>query len=446
MTRREFIHILVKVAASVFLWPPVVLRASMSPVVGGNTMFVLSQNGCGRATGYAESNKIITIGSKTHVTWLDSVAQGFRVRIRTLDRITLEWSPTYTVGEAYDNHGGPALTVDSKGYLHIVYYPHHHPFRYRKSVRPNDASEWEDEIQFGSRCTYPTLVCGPDDTLYLTGRQSRDDLWAVNLYTKPPDGDWQKPTTILIAQKPGYAHFQEALAWEPDHKTLHLSCRFYDGGQGHTVGYLRSSDRGKMWERSDGTRITLPANSDTATIIAKEETGLRCGSIAVDMSGAAYIPYSSSISSPSEMWIAWLEPSGKWSRRSLIEEIGEMWPGWELSMPGGITFSSDGRVFIGLTMMKPVGLDDEKRWGHSSSEITELVGTLDGELSVQMISESDGDIPHWLPSLERSTGHNIVGVPGLVYTGGSRGANNLQIISNDVYWAECSAKVTKSKE
>ena len=64
--------------------------------------FLLSTTGCGRATGYAETNKIVTMGDKTHVAWCDSVADGFRVRVRTLDRSTGQWSPTYTVGEAYD--------------------------------------------------------------------------------------------------------------------------------------------------------------------------------------------------------------------------------------------------------------------------------------------------------------------------------------------------------
>ena len=93
------------------------------------------------------------------------------MRVRTLDRRTGDWSPTATVGEAYDNHGGPALTIDSSGFLHIVYYPHHHAMRYRKSKRPNDASEWGEEVLIGEGLTYPTFVCGQDDTLYLSGRR-----------------------------------------------------------------------------------------------------------------------------------------------------------------------------------------------------------------------------------------------------------------------------------
>ena len=155
---------------------------------------LLSRHGSGRASAYVEANKIVTFQYKTHVTWLDSVADKFCVRIRTLDRRSNRWSPTYTIGEAYDNHGGPALTVDSRGFLHLVYYPPHHPFRHRKSKCPNEDSEWEKEIQFGEELTYPPLVCGPDDTLYLTARRSqKNQLWSVEQWTKRVGQDWYSP-------------------------------------------------------------------------------------------------------------------------------------------------------------------------------------------------------------------------------------------------------------
>ena len=90
------------------------------------------------------------------MAWLDSPTEGFRVRVRTLDRTTGQWSPTYTIGHAHDNHGGPALTIDGDGFLHVVYFPHHHAMRYRKSKRPGDASEWEPEILFGETNTSRT--------------------------------------------------------------------------------------------------------------------------------------------------------------------------------------------------------------------------------------------------------------------------------------------------
>ena len=224
---------------------------------------LLSQHGSGRASAYAEANKIVTFQHKTHVAWLDSVTDGFCVRIRTLDRQSNQWSRMYTIGAAYDNHGGPALTVDDRGFLHVVYYPHH-PFRYRKSKRPNDASEWEEEIDFDEELTYPTLVCGPSDTLYLTARHRRKNQpWSVEQWTKRVGEDWQGPLRILRSSARGYSHFQEALAWSPDHQSLHLSCRLHaDRGTCETVAYMCSGDFGKTWHRRDGSVIELPASPD----------------------------------------------------------------------------------------------------------------------------------------------------------------------------------------
>ena len=398
---------------------------------------LLSEHGCGRATAYADANKIITLQDKTHVAWLDSIAEGFRVRIRTLDRKTNQWSPTYTVGEAYDNHGGPALTVDSLGYLHIVYYPHHHPFRYRRSVRPNDASEWGDEIQFGERCTYPTMVCGSDDTLYLTGRENRGDQpWYVNLYIKPPNAPWGEPIPLFQDDKGGYVRFQQALLWGQDHRTLHLTLWIFDENRAYTVGYLRSPDSGRTWERADGTPVLLPATRETVTLIDTKHRDLRFGSIAVDGESTPYVLYSTcpSFALPSQAWVVWLDGAGKWCRRSLTDELPKEWKGWSLAMDGAIHIAPDGQIFIVLALMKPETVS-EGNWGHKSAEIVGMQASdIRGKFSVGLLSKPDMTVPHWLPNLERPTGHNRVDVPGVMYTAGVTGEGCDDILSNAVYW------------
>ena len=398
---------------------------------------LLSEHGCGRATAYADANKIITLQDKTHVAWLDSIAEGFRVRIRTLDRKTNQWSPTYTVGEAYDNHGGPALTVDSLGYLHIVYYPHHHPFRYRRSVRPNDASEWGDEVQFGERCTYPTMVCGSDDTLYLTGRENRGDQpWYVNLYIKPPNAPWGEPIPLFQDDKGGYVRFQQALLWGQDHRTLHLTLWIFDENRAYTVGYLRSPDSGRTWERADGTPVLLPATRETVTLIDTKHRDLRFGSIAVDGESTPYVLYSTcpSFALPSQAWVVWLDGAGKWCRRSLTDELPKEWKGWSLAMDGAIHIAPDGQIFIVLALMKPETVS-EGNWGHKSAEIVGMQASdIRGKFSVGLLSKPDMTVPHWLPNLERPTGHNRVDVPGVMYTAGVTGEGCDDILSNAVYW------------
>ncbi len=405
--------------------------------------FLLSERGCGRATAYAETNKIITIGDKTHVAWLDSEGKKFFVRVRTLDRKTGTWAKTVTVGEAYDNHGGPALTVDSSGYLHIVYYPHHHPFRYRYAKIPNDAGRWGDEIRFGTRCTYPTLMTGADDTLYVTCRESnkKNRPWVVNLYVKPRGGDWHGPTAILRSDRAGYSHFQEALAWGTDHRTLHLSTRMYSGGHAHTIGYMRSPDCGKTWEDAEGKRIELPATRETVTVLAhdrdKKLPGLRCGSVAVDPDGRPWVLYSAAGLKPAEAWIALLDAKGKWIYRPLLPHIQKDLPEWCGFMPGGMTFGQDGKLYVTLTAV-PIELakKDDSSWGHEKNEILRLVSSDGGQsFSGEIVSKVDPSQGHWMPSIERPTGHNRVTTPGMMYLDGERGDKNTDILSNKVWWA-----------
>jgi len=411
----------------------------------GDQRFLLSKNGCGRATGYAEANKIVTLGDKTHVGWLDSVADGFRVRVRTLDRTSGRWSETVTLGEAHDNHGGPALVVDSRGFLHAVYFPHHHPFRYRRSKRPGDASEWEEEIQFGERLTYPTLVCGPDDTLYLTCRRSFSDRpWQVELWTKPPGGQWQTSTTIAAARFTGYAHFQESLAWSPDRRLLHLCCRIHEKtdkegyGRIQTVGFLESDDYGRSWRRSDGSPIELPATAESIEVL---ESGgvdagriLRAGAVAVDPEGTPHLVYSITENGRSHTILAALEEGGRWRRTNLSRYLPDQWREWDLLVSGGVSFGSGGTMFIAAQVQKPGG--DTDTWGHRTNEVVALEPSDGGRsFSFRTVSEPDPETSHWLPNVERATGYNAVPErPGIIYTAGPPGEKNTDILSNGVWW------------
>ncbi len=408
---------------------------------------LLSENGCGRATAYAEANKIVTVGDRTHVAWLDSTSEGFRARIRTLDRRTGRWSPVHTIGKAHDNHGGPALTVDSRGHLHVAYYPHHHPMRYRRSVRPNDASEWTEPQRVGARCTYPTLVCGARDTLYLTCRQSRSDgPWTVGLYTRAPGGSWEGPTPLIRARYAGYAHFQEALAWGPDHRTLHLACRIYEdkGGRRQTVAYMVSPDAGRTWRRSDGTAVPLPATAETMDVLASKkgpgETGagglsLRCGALAVDPRGTPHVLYSSADRHAARLLLATPDGRKGWHRRTLNPAMADLWPDAGLTMPGSLSISADGRIVVAAAAFPPEAVAGGKAWGHPAMEVVRMVSGGGGRtFHAALVAPRKTAEARWLPNLERATGHNRVGFPGLIYTSGGPGEKNTDILSNRVWW------------
>jgi len=411
----------------------------------GASRLLLSTEGCGRATGYAEANKIVTANGKTHVAWLDSSSAGFRVRIRTLAHETGRWSPVYTIGEAYDNHGGPAVAIDSRGFLHVAYYPHHHPMRYRRSRRPHDASEWTEVERFGTRCTYPTLVVGPDDSLYLTCRESTGKQWVANLYVRKPAGAWRRVGSVLRSRFTGYAHFQEALAWGPGHKTLHLSCRIYEGPNGRcqTVGYLRSRDFGRSWRRADGQAVTLPATAETVDVIhrlgeAASVAGgqsVRCGAVAISAWGVPHILYSTADAAGGDLLLAWPGADGRWRRRSIGEQLAGALGGWLAKMPGGLSFDAEGRLWAVATMCRPGPDRKGGLWGHPTNEVAWLRLGEGGKMTgAALLTVPDAARARWLPNVERPTGFNRVERPGILYTDGPRGGKNTERLANTVYW------------
>ena len=412
---------------------------------------VLSHEGSGRATGYAEAPKIITAAGRTHVAWLDADAEKFRVRVRTLAHDTGQWSPAYDIGAAHDNHGGPALTIDRRGYLHLVYFPHHRPFRYRRSLRPHDASAWGPEIQFGESLSYPVLLVAPDDTLILTARryyEANDRPNEVELWRKPAAGDWKRHGIILRSRHLDYAHFQDSLAWGPDHRTIHLSCRIYETNPQkgakpiETLGYLRSPDAGVTWQRLDGSPVTLPATADTIEILAHggADTGrtLYAGALAVSPQGVPHLLHSIRENGVGRTYLATphADRSG-WLRRDLHEFLPAAWRDHDLVMVGAITFSASGRATIVATLAKLA--PGESDWGHPSTEIVRLWSD-DGTRTFrsEVLTPTDPKQPHWLPNLERPTGHHAIPAePGIIYLAGDAGAGLKDLaLHNQVWWRQ----------
>ena len=236
---------------------------------------------------------------------------GSGCRIRTFDRASGTWSATHTIGEAYDNHGGPALVNDSQGYLHVAYYPHHHEVRYRRSLRPGDASAWTDEELIGDGYSYPKLAVGAGDELLLSCRQSfltrerrlgHERPWELHLLRKSPGGSWSEPLVLARSGYPNYAHFGESYAWAPDRVGLHTTIRFHEKsdaeayGRIQTVGYLFSPDAGRTWQRSDGTQVTLPVTAETFDVIASGGidygSALEAGALAVAPDGTPWLVHS----------------------------------------------------------------------------------------------------------------------------------------------------------
>jgi len=437
-----------------------------------SSSFLLSKDGSTRATGYENASKIITIKDTTFITWVDTNKNGFLVKARQLNRNTNVWSPIYTVGLAYDNHGGAAMTIDSKGFLHIAYYPHGHPVRYRKSKRPLDVSSWHEEIQFGDNCTYPTLLCGNDDTLYLTCRTvfpviGFDPPAAVSLWIKKVDKTWEKSGNILKSRYTGYAHFAESLCWSNNKQALHLFCRFHEKsdknfyGQIQTLGYMVSYDYGKTWKDSSGYTITKktesvfpwldnnvePATADSIEIIfqggLQVSSLLRPGHIAVDKYGIPHIAYSIETINGGTTYLSYLESKRSWKHINLNKFLPRKYEHWQVINPAGVTFDKDNKIFVVATIQNITQKDRDPKflgaWGHPSNEVICFQSSdINNGFNVSLLSELEPRKSNWLPSLEKDTGFNSqIESPGVIYTSGKPGKNNSEKIINDVFWVNC---------
>jgi hypothetical protein len=450
--------------------------------------FLLSSRGCERATS-GTGNKIITHEGKTHATWLDSTEKGFFVRIRTLDRESGKWSPAYTLGTANGNHGRPAITIDSKGYLHAVYGVHHNTVPYRTSVRPNDASEWTEEKTFGGGVTYPTLVCGPDDTLYMTGRLGWE---GVCLYAKPPGGDWEDRGLIIRIEEGcfSYAAFHSGLAWSPDRQTLHLSTSSYQGktdesnrwGQIQSANYMRSPDSGRTWQRADGSPIDLPATSKTMDMLAWDESlypkpGIRnLGALVVDSTGTPYVLYLRyNMEPPGQVFLVTPDERGEWQHLPLQAAVEKHWPGYAvIDCRSGMTITEDDLICVVLGIQPrehPVAEIERTLWDQPYEYAADVYSTneenarLGYESAVVWARENPGvNKVAWLetrdggqtftartppdlepgltanqPSIEMPTGFNHIpagSYPGLITFTGAASNPRDEVIDNNVYYVD----------
>ncbi|MCK5801320.1 MAG: BNR-4 repeat-containing protein [Lentisphaeria bacterium] len=378
---------------------------------------VISTRGSTRATGYAMSCKMITEKDKTFVAWLDFLAD---IKMRVLDRTTGMWSDPVLVGKGVDNHSGPAMTMDSKGHICIVYGPHHGPFKFRKTLLPWDISKWGPEEKVGVFGTYPSLIRGPDDTLHLTYRGGA--MPRRIMYQRKPTGKpWSEPLELVDSKAPsGYTQYGNALAIDADN-CLHLVFHIYDTHPkgGKAAGYLRSPDAGRTWETVDGAKVTLPATPDTPCFFAQgKNLDMRTSNVALSKDGHPFVLTSQLKQKPTGATL-WSHDGKEWQRRELLPIISKHLPGRSVGMHGTLTFDRNGRLFVTLVTAKAPG----GGWGHPSWEVALLTSDDEGKtFAVQELSARNPKRAAWLSSIERPYCDKLVSMPlGVLYMRGSAG-------------------------
>jgi len=163
----------------------VVRLSKLIPMSRGGGLYV-SVLGGGLNTGKGAANLSVSLGSRVHVVFAGRYTvgtdPGTPQYITSYDRVTKVITQAFYLGSAGvgepDEHNWPGVVVDSSGYVHAVLGAHGGAggqcFKYRKSVNPNNSTQFEDLINLPSGFTYLSLLCDNDDNIHVVARNHWD--------------------------------------------------------------------------------------------------------------------------------------------------------------------------------------------------------------------------------------------------------------------------------
>ena len=389
-----------------------------APFVSIGDQVVVSETGSTRATAYGMSHKILTTPEQIVVGWLDQPAN---IMVRAFDRQGGEWAAPVQVGTGMSNHAGPALTMDGAGRVHMVFGPHHGPFVYRHTVQPGSIGEWSEPESFGDMGTYPSLMCGPDDTLHLTYRSSGTDPWRVLYQRRPIGGEWSEPLPLFENDVLDYMWTGHSLGVDQT-GALHLVLCLYEqeAKRGRAIVYLRSNDGGATWRNTAGDAMALPVHSaDSSTILAEPEMDVRVKSLVLDPAQQPWFVTVHLARHPRSVVLRTLE-GGQWKAVDLLPHLQASFPAREL-VDATMTFDRRGTLYVACTTN---AVDEQPRtfWGDPSHEVVVMASRDRGKhFAVLPVSAPDSRQPSWMPSIERPYSFEPIGVPHLLYTTGGPG-------------------------
>ena len=101
--------------------------------------------------------------------------------VTKINRATREVSPSVLVGHANpsnaeDSHSGPVMTMDDKGYIHVILGTHGGGLKYEKSQSPKDISGAWNVKQIPSSSTYACVGMTRMNNLFVASRKYRGGL------------------------------------------------------------------------------------------------------------------------------------------------------------------------------------------------------------------------------------------------------------------------------
>ncbi len=251
---------------------------------------LLSQQCIGLSVHSGIPASVVTRDQRAHVVWGEASdpktpVPGVPTYVASYDRTRGLLGPAALVAygpPANDVHNTPSITMDSRGYLHVLAGTHGQPFPYAQSRQPNDAHcGWTEPVPAGDatglapggpgaaaadptklmRQTYIGLVCGPDDTLHLACRlwkQGQEPFPAASYGTlayvrKPAGKPWETPRVLIVPPFSEYSVYYHRLTLDRGGR-LYLSYDYYStywfyrmDHAGSRRALLNSPDGGHTW-------------------------------------------------------------------------------------------------------------------------------------------------------------------------------------------------------
>ena len=392
--------------------------------------FLLSEKGSTRATAYGFGNKSVTLDGKTHVVWLDAIAQ---VCGRTYDHASKKWGETIPLFEGCDNHTNPALAADAEGHLHIAYGPHgrwgnwnYGCFKHVVSENPNSLQGWRDEVSFGYNATYANLVHTPSglDCIAYRGGEPPASLM---FQKQRPLGGWTSTRELMRQEiEPQYTHVGATMVCDAK-GTLYVGGHFYNAdtdGRSTGVAVLKSADMGETWTDIRGEATPVPVCYDKRFAVPHRGKGdVRLAGLALDLKGELWVATSSHGCARLSHW------SGDgWD----TIDLNPFLPEDRAAVAGPITIDSRDRIHMVVNLNKADTA--EKAWGHPSLEVFHIVSKDSGRsFECNQVSTSDASMANWLPSISLAGPLQPVENPVILYMHGVKGEGCSPPTETEVY-------------
>lgn len=212
---------------------------------------------------------------------------------------TTQWQIKRTPyrGNAADAHNTISIMIDGDGYLHLSWDHHNNILHYCRSVQPGSL-ELTDQMpmtgKFEKKVSYPEFYKMPDGNLlffYRDGGSGQGNL-ILNQYDTRTKQWAQLQSNLIDGEGQRNAYWQ---AFTDARGTIHLSWVWRetpDVASNHDMGYARSKDGGKTWEKSTGEKYRLPITAATAEYacrIPQSSELINQTSMFADASGNPYI-------------------------------------------------------------------------------------------------------------------------------------------------------------